>query len=201
MRKSFSIIGYSGHSYVCIEAATLNGYRVEGYYDIEEKRHNPFNLKYLGKEDLINNSKTLFITIGNNQTRSDIYNKLSESNNLNVRILHPSSIISTTATIKDQVIVCAASTINSFVCIGKGCIINTGAIIDHECNIGDFTHIAPSATLLGNVTVGKRCLIGANAVLKQNITVGDFSVVGAGAVVLDDVPPSTIYVGNPAKKI
>ena len=91
--------------------------------------------------------------------------------------------------------------INSQVIIGKGCIVNTGAIIDHECEIGDFSHIAPGATLSGNVKVGKSCFIGANSTVIQGVKIGNNVIIGAGAVVIKDVPDNITIVGNPAKII
>lgn len=44
------IIGYSGHSYVCIETAICSSFEVIGYYDLEHKSHNPYKIKYLGSE-------------------------------------------------------------------------------------------------------------------------------------------------------
>ena len=47
------------------------------------------------------------------------------------------------------------SIINSDTTIGKNCIINTGAIIDHDCLIKDHTHICPGVVIAGNVKIGK----------------------------------------------
>ena len=48
------IIGYSGHSYGCIEVAIKNGFSIVGYHDIKEDISNPYNLKYLGHEEELN---------------------------------------------------------------------------------------------------------------------------------------------------
>lgn len=53
----------------------------------------------------------------------------------------------------------------------------------------------------GPVAVGNGCWIGTAARIVGGITIGDNSIVGAGAVVIDDVPPSSIAVGVPAKII
>jgi len=41
--------------------------------------------------------------------------------------------------------------------------------------------------------------IGANATVMPGVTVGERSFIAAGAVVTEDVPPSTLAVGTPAK--
>ncbi|MAD12259.1 MAG: acetyltransferase [Flavobacteriaceae bacterium] len=194
-------IGYSGHSYGCIEVALSCGFSVNGYCDILEKSSNPYNLKYFGHEDTINSKNKVFISIGDNTIRRSIYEKLYKNDFLlNTTLIHPSSTISKSSLIEEQTLICASVIINPQVKIGVGCIINTGAIIEHECLIGKFTHIAPGAVLCGNVKIGSGCMIGANAVVKQDVKIGDNVTIGAGSVVLNDINSNTTFVGNPAKE-
>jgi carbonic anhydrase/acetyltransferase-like protein (isoleucine patch superfamily) len=88
--------------------------------------------------------------------------------------------------------------------------------------IGSFTNIQDGAILHGDpgqltiledyVTVGHRgvihgshiekgCLIGIGAIILDQVRVGEGSIIGAGAVVTKDVPPYSLMVGTPAKKI
>jgi sugar O-acyltransferase (sialic acid O-acetyltransferase NeuD family) len=195
------IIGYSGHSYVCIEIAILAGFNIIGYYDIEEKLLNPYNITYLGSEkDLIKKNNNLFVAIGDNKLRQLICEKLILDNNL-PSLVHPSAIISTTSLISKNVLVSAGAVVNAQSNIGYGCIINTSAVIEHECQLDDFVHVAPGATLAGNVKVGKRSFIGANATVKQGVVIGEDVIIGAGAVIINDVPRNSTVVGNPGKII
>ena len=50
-------------------------------------------------------------------------------------------------------------------------------------------------------TIKRGAKIGANATLLPDITIGENALVGAGAVVVEDVPPGTVVVGNPARVI
>jgi len=47
--------------------------------------------------------------------------------------------------------------------------------------------------------VDKGASIGSGATILSNVTIGQNSIVGAGSVVTRDVPPNTIYAGNPAR--
>jgi len=202
MNKKVVIIGYSGHSFGCIEVANMQGFSIVGYHDVQEKIINPYNLKYLGHEDTIELNNSPFVALGDNTIRRKIYEKLKANNiYLNTTLIHSNTIISKSSFIEEQTFISAGVIINPQVKIGVGCIINTGAIIEHDCSIGKFSHIAPGAVLAGNVSVGSGSMIGANAVIKQGVNVGDNVIIGAGAVVLKDVNSNTIFVGNPAKQI
>ena len=202
INKKIVIIGYSGHSYGCVEVAIKQGFSIVGYHDILEKVNNPYNLKFLGPEDNIDSNNKVFMAIGDNIIRRKIYEKLRLNNiSLNTTLIHSNTIISKSSLIEKQTFISAGVIINPQVKIGVGCIINTGAIIEHDCSIGKFSHIAPGAVLAGNVSIGSGCMIGANAVIKQGVKVGDNVIIGAGAVVLKNVNSNKTFVGNPAKQI
>ena len=202
INKGVVFIGYSGHSYGCIEVAINQEFSVVGYHDLLENHSNPYNLSYLGHEDMLDSKIKVFVAIGDNSIRRKIYDKLRIKDiSLNTTLIHSDTTISKSSLIEEQTFISAGVIINAQVKIGVGCIINTGAIIGHECSIAQFSHIAPGAVLAGNVSIGSGCMIGANAVIKQGVKVGDNVIIGAGAVVLKDVNSETTYVGNPAKEI
>jgi len=198
--NKLSIIGYSGHSYVCIDVALENSIGIIGYYDTHKKKYNPYGLKYLGRDNgSISNS---FICIGDNSKRQSIYNSLfPEINEETVNLIHPRSVISNKVNLETLILICAGAVVNPLADIGTGCIINTNAVIEHECKIGNFVHIAPSAVLAGNVTVGDRTLVGANSIVKEGVNIGNDVIIGAGAVILKDVLEGETVIGNPAKAL
>lgn len=109
--------------------------------------------------------------------------------------------------------------------IATGVNIWYGAVIRGDVErieIGECTNIQDGAILHGDpgkptvleeyVTVGHRavvhsayvergCLIGIGAILLDGVRVGTGSIVGAGAVVSKDVPPYSLVVGVPAKRL
>lgn len=95
----------------------------------------------------------------------------------------------------------ANSIINPSTKIGKHCIINTGAIIEHDNTIENYVHISPNATLCGTVKVGECTHVGAGAIIKNNTNIIDNCIIGAGATVVNDINKKGTYVGVPAKKI
>jgi len=201
------LIGYSGHSYVVYGIFDAQGKKVTGYFDLEEKTFNPFNLQYLGKDDSPEAIRTLsqqgfFIAIGDNATRKSIFKKLSSHHILPVNAIHPSAEIDHSAQLSQHGIMVSANvSINALAKIGVGVICNTGSIIEHECVVGDFVHLAPGSVLCGNVTVGEGTFVGANSVIRQGITIGKNCMIGAGAVIIKDVPDNSCIIGNPGRNI
>ena len=66
------------------------------------------------------------------------------------------------------------------------------------------THDATSAWAgdlikVGRVTIKDHSFIGAGSTILCNVTIGPNAIVGAGSVVSRDVPPNTVYAGNPAR--
>ena len=52
-----------------------------------------------------------------------------------------------------------------------------------------------------NTTIGHDVWIGQNVIIKQGINIGTGSIIGMGSIVTKDIPPYSIYAGNPAKLI
>lgn len=119
--------------------------------------------------------------------------------------LEPLVAIHPTAFVADSVQIGAGTQImaNSTICVGsvlgRACIINTSAIVDHECRLGDGVHIGPGATLTGCVEVDDYATVYSGAVVLPRIKIGKGATVGAGAIVREDVPEHTVVVGNPGK--
>lgn len=201
------LIGYSGHSYVINGILRSLGLKVTGYCDNEEKKYNPFSLKYFQKETSETGIKALtsedfFIAIGDNRIRKNVYNNLAVRNLLPVNAIHATAVIDDSAQIAAHGVMVAANvTINALAKIGIGVICNTFAVIEHECIIGDFAHVGPGAVLCGNVSVGENSFIGAKSVVRENIKIGKNVMVGAGSVVVKDIPDNVKVMGNPARII
>lgn len=136
------------------------------------------------------------VAIGDNGKRMDILDGIAKA----ATVIHPSAVISTTATLGEGTVVFANAVVNPFAIIGRGCIINTAATVDHDCIIGDGVHISPGAHLGGGVSVERCSWIGIGASVKHGVSIGENVVVGAGAAVVGDIPDNVTIVGVPAKE-
>lgn len=85
--------------------------------------------------------------------------------------------------------------------IGKCCVVNTGAILEHDVALGENVFIGPGAVVCGGVTIGDDCYIGANATIRNGVTISSGVTVGMGSVVIHDITSPGTYAGNPCRKI
>jgi len=202
--KKIIIIGYSGHSYSIIENLLLNKIQIAGYLDIEEKENNIFNLSYLGKEGEFNQDNHMFdyiITIGNNQTRTNVFNFLTNTKCTLPNFIHSSVKLPEKILLGTGNQILHSCIINTNARIGTNNILNSGAIIEHDCEIGNNCHLGPGSVLCGNVKIGDNTFVGANAVVIEGIKIGSNVLIGAGSVVIRNIPDNSTVVGNPAKFI
>lgn len=75
------------------------------------------------------------------------------------------------------------------------------ASLGHDCYIGQDSIISSYANLAGKCRIGERVFIGMNAVIRETTAIGDDTVVSMGAAVFNDIAPTMIVMGNPARAI
>jgi serine acetyltransferase len=82
-----------------------------------------------------------------------------------------------------------------------------GIVINGSVRLGSGVSLHQGVTLGGRLgghdcpTIADHVSVGANAIVIGAVTVGNNAKIGAGAVVLQDVPPHSSAVGNPARVI
>lgn len=143
------------------------------------------------------------VAVGNNAHRVkevDFWVKAWGADHL-ASVIHPHATVSPCATVEAGCFVAAGAIMAPGSHTGLACIINHGAVVDHDVQIGAFCHVAPNATLGGGVVVGQRVMIGAGVVVLPDVYIGDDVVIGAGAVVRSSITEPGIYVGVPARKL
>ncbi len=202
MNKRVIIIGAGGHSKVVADIVRASGDIVVGYLDDSFDGEREFyGSKIIGTVDsyLPYVQDCYFvIAIGNNSVRDKISHKLNCKWYTGI---HPSAVISDSASIDEGTVIMPNAVVNADAKIGKHVIINTGSIVEHDCEIGDFSHIAPKSVVCGVTKLGKKVWLGAGSTVMHVINICDNVMVGAGGVVVKDICEAGTYVGVPAKKI
>lgn len=188
------IYGASGHAKVVLDILEACGKKVDFIVD-----DNPELNELLGYPVRRNTGSydEAIIAIGSGSIRKKIVETL-DVGNYPVAI-HPGALVSPRATVGEGTVVMQGAIVQSCVKLGRHCIINTGASVDHDCEISDFVHVAPHATLSGAVKVGAGTWIGVGAVVKQGVTIGANCMIGAGSVVVKDIPDNVTAYGNPCR--
>ena len=205
MRKKVVIIGAGGHAKVIADIIEKSGDEIVGFLDDNKEIGSTIINEYKVIGDL-NNRFTMAVTkenlefiiaIGDNKKREEI----SHSPNLKFyTAIHPSAQIGLDVEIQEGTVIMANACINSSAKIGKHCIINTGAIIEHDNIIEDFVHISPNVALGGTVKIGESTHVGIGSIVKNNITICKNCTIGAGAVVVKNIIEEGTYVGVPARE-
>lgn len=203
------LIGAGGNGKVCADIAKKMGYTLKGFIDDWKKPQTSFfDLPILGVikdlESIINQHKIegFFTTIGDNYTRQAITQSINTRFSFlqNPALIHPTAIYAHSE-IGDGCQICAGVIIQPNCNIERGCILNSGAQLDHDSTMGAFSSLAPNAVTGGNVKIGAGCFIAISATILHGKKIGDHSVIGAGSLVTKDIPDHVVAFGSPAKII
>ena len=211
--RQFVLWGSAGHAKVLAELIVLKGGKVIAIFDNSSV---PSALKdvpmYVGKEGFHSWVESQggdigeiagLVAIGGNRGHDrlaiqDVFHRYG----LNVpTICHPNAVVSQTAQLGFGTQVLALANIAADAQLGRACIVNHRASVDHECKLGNGVHLAPGATLCGCVSESDNVFIGAGAIILPRLTIGANSIIGAGAVVTKNVSKGEVVIGNPARPL
>lgn len=109
--------------------------------------------------------------------------------------------------------ICAQVLIENDVVIGNRCTVKSGVQLWDGIRIEDDVFIGPNATFTNDhvprsrhhkpvvekTVIRKGASIGANCTIVAGITIGAYALIGAGSVVTKNIPPFTVWYGNPAR--
>ena len=195
MSKSIYIYGASGHGLVVADVAKSCGYENIVFLDDDTSKG------FLKFEDIKENRDYhIAFGIGNNQIREKLYKKVRENGFSTPTLIHPSSIISSSARIEEGTVIMPNVVVNAKAYIGKCVILNSSCVVEHESIIGDFVHISPKVAIAGDVKIGNFTHIGIGSSIIQCLEIGKNSVIGAGSVVVKNIPDFKKAYGNPCKE-
>ena len=195
MSKSIYIYGASGHGLVVADIAKSCGYENIVFLDDDKSKG------FLTFEDIKEN-RDYYIAfgIGNNQIREKLYKKVKENGFFTPILIHPSSIISSSAEIEEGTVIMPNVVVNAKAYIGKCVILNSSCVVEHESIIGDFVHISPKVSIAGDVKIGDFTHIGIGSSVIQCLEIGKNSIIGSGSVVVKNIRDFKKAYGNPCKE-
>ena len=199
------IIGASGHGRVVADIAMNMGIWKEiAFLDDDEGIKSFLGLHVIGKTtdaESYQDEYDVFVAIGDNAVREQIISQLIQKGANIPLLIHPHTTIGSAVEIGVGTIIMPGTVIACNCQLGRGCIINTAATIDHDNVIEDFVHISPGVHTAGSVKIGTRTWLGIGSVVCHNVKITQDCTVGAGAVVIRDISETGTYIGVPARRI
>lgn len=205
--KDIYILGVGHNTVVYIDLAEACGYNIKGLYHYNNDRTGEtyFGYKILGSFDDLYSKESLqgmnfALSQGNNNIRSENFNKIIQLGGNIPTLIHPSAIVSKRAQ------------------LGKGVVIHINAVVHPDTIIGDDTVLSYNTGVTHSSCIGKHCYFAFSSFLGAYTTVEDFvfmgigaksisgkverighnAYIGANALLTKTVAPECIMIGNPA---
>ena len=191
------LIGAGGHGKVIADILLCSGAPVRGFLDSREGAC-AAERPWLGPVEEYRRfpDAEFLIAVGDARARRRIAQAMN-----GVRwhtAVHPRAVVSSLdVDIGEGTVVMAGAMVNPGARIGRHCIINTGAVVEHDNEIGDFVHVSVGARLCGGVRIGTGTWIGAGASVRNNLSVCEDVMIGIGGVVVKDIVRPGTYMGVP----
>jgi len=205
VKKRLLIVGAGGHGKVVADIAMkMSLWESIAFLDDNDSLGEVLGLKVIDKATEATKyvrDSDLFVAIGNDTIRERTQRELESAGAELPVLIHPHAVIAQDVELGVGSVVMAGVVINSCTRIGRGCIINTGATIDHDNIIEDFVHVSPGVNTGGSVRIGTGTWIGLGSKIVNNVNITGGCTVGAGAVVVKDITIAGTYVGVPARRL
>jgi sugar O-acyltransferase (sialic acid O-acetyltransferase NeuD family) len=205
------VIGSSGHAKVILDIIEQEGrYEIAGLLDrYRQVGEGTSGYQVLGCEedlpDLIvkHGVSGVIVASGDNFIRAQVAERVRSlcPTLAFASAVHPRACVARDAVIGEGTVIMAGATVNPACTLGRFCIVNTQASLDHDGVMEDFASLAPRATTGGNCRIGAYSAISIGAVVIHGMHIGEHTVIGAGSVVLKPVGARQLAYGVPAKVI
>lgn len=201
--QKYVVIGTGGHANSILDLIQSSGDTVEYFVGINNEGVQHKGIPIVDFSEVNNFSSELkyVFGIGDYKIRNRVIMEMNLSNQV-LRfppLIHPTAFVSKSATIANGTVVFANSYVGPNSRIGKFCILNTGASVEHDCSIGNQNFLAPGTILAGRVIIGDNCFLGMGSLISDGISIGSDSVIAANSFVNENIPSNSFAAGTPTK--
>lgn len=116
-------------------------------------------------------------------------------------LVAPSAFVTSTARIGPGSVIYPNCFVGHHADLGARTFALSGCVINHDVRLADDVILASGVTIAGFVRVEAGCYLGQASTIRQHLRIGRGSLIGMGSVVIRDVPPNSVMVGNPARRL
>jgi len=191
-KPNIILVGGGGHCVSVIDVIEQEEkYHIKGIIDTKEHiGKEVLGYKIIGTdddlEDLYLSCPNAIISVGqikDSVLRKRLFQRLKAIGYHLPVVISPLAYVSKHSAIEEGTIIMHRALVNAGAKIGKNCIINTKANIEHGVQIEDFCHISTATVVNGDSIIGKGTFIGSNATISNGITIPANSIISAGEFV------------------
>lgn len=196
------IVGAGGHATSVANVALSAGHAIKCFLDGAKAGTTLLGRPVLAALDGLE-AYDLAIAAGDNAVRERIWRELTGQHGT-LRfpaLVHASAVVSVGTALGEGTVLMPGAVAGPASTVGRFCILNTRAAIDHDCRLADFASLAPGAITGGGVSVGSRSAVGIGAVVKHGLRIGDDAVLGANSYLHHDLPAEVVAYGSPARVV
>lgn len=211
MTQKIYALGVGHNTPVFIDLAEQCGYEILGLYHYNGERTGEIDhgFQILGSfNDLFSKGnlqgRNFLLTMGDNQIRSQLLEKILCHGGNVPSIFHPTAVISRFAKIsRTGVYISAFSHIQADTIIEDGTVVLSGVNISHTNKIGKYCFIAGGATIGAYTTMEDYVFVGQGAlsISSKVDIIGTHAYIGARSLLTKSVEANTVVAGSPASII
>lgn len=107
-------------------------------------------------------------------------------------LISPKANVSSSAEFSLGCQVFAGAYVGAHVKVGKGTIVNSGCILEHEVIVGDYSHLSTGTIVNGQVSIGCRVFLGSGSIVSNNLEIACQSFVPLGSRIISSVGDSVV---------
>ena len=198
VKEELLLFGAGGHCRSCIDVIEQGtDFWIMGVVERPNAVHEPRFLSseplgypIIGTEEKLERiretCRNALITVGQIKSvsiRLSVYERLKKLDFRLPTVVSPLAHVSPHATVGEGTIVMHHAVVNAGATVGRGCILNSKSLVEHDATVGDYTHISTAAVVNGGVTVGARSFVGSHATVVHDVRLSDDLFCRAGALV------------------
>ena len=162
--KSLLILGAGGFGHMIQETAKLLGYEKAVFLD-DAVRDPDVVGKCCDYESFLGQYDTAVAALGDNNMRLHWTEKLMEAGYDVPAIIHPSAVVSPSASIGKGSFIMQRAIVNTHTVVEHGVLINSGAVVDHDSYVERGAHIGLGSVVKANCRIASKVKVEAGEVI------------------------------------